>query len=190
MSIIQEALKRAQYNYVGRKSLPQARKESGQEPAIPVPAEVLDVRIITKKIAVAVFVIALLALAVSFGIRTLFSKIVTMDKERRSKDSIVAAQKTEPDKTVPPSPSSGAVERATENPLALALFGKTNQSPNLVLNGIMYTEEKPKAIINGTVVREGDVISGASVASITENSVLLKYNNNSNQVEVTLKLKE
>jgi len=54
----------------------------------------------------------------------------------------------------------------------------------------MYVEEKPKAIINGTVVREGDVISGATVTSITENNVLLKYNNNDNHVEVALKLKE
>ena len=54
----------------------------------------------------------------------------------------------------------------------------------------MYIKEKPKAIINGTVVREGDVISGAFVTSITENNVLLKYNNSDNQVEMVLKLKE
>ena len=58
------------------------------------------------------------------------------------------------------------------------------------MNGIMYIEENPKAIINGIVVREGDVIGGAIVASITENNVLLKYNNNDNQVEVSLKFKE
>ena len=39
------------------------------------------------------------------------------------------------------------------------------------------------------VVREGDVIDGAIVASITKKNVLLKYNNDNNQVEVALKLK-
>ena len=192
MSIIQEALKRAQYNYAGKKSLPQACEEPGQEPAIPAPAEALDIRVITKKIAVIVYVIVLLALVTGFGIRALFSKIVTIDKERRSKDLIVAMQKTPPDKAMPPSLPLGPVpvERATEKPLALVSSGQTNQSPDLLLNGIMYVEEKPKAIINGIVVREGDVVSGATVASITEKNVLLKYNNNNNQVEVVLKLKE
>ncbi len=190
MSIIQEALKRAQYNYSGKKSLPQAYEDPGQEPAISASAETPDVWVITKKTIVVVCVIALLALATGFGMRALFPKLVAMDKARRSKDSAVAVQKTESDKTVPPSPFPASVERATERPLVLAASGQANQSPNLVLNGIMYVEEKPKAIINGTVVREGDVISGAIVTSITENSVLLKYNNNDNQVEVALKLKE
>ncbi len=190
MSIIQEALKRAQYNYAGKKGLPQAHEGPMQEPVILAPAEALDARVITRKIAVIVYIIVLLALVTGFGIRALFLKMVTIDKEKRSKDLIAAARKTDPDKAVPPSLSSIAAERATERPSALASSGQTNQSPNLVLNGIMYVEEKPKAIINGMVVREGDVISGATVTFITENNVLLKYNNNDNQVEVTLKLKE
>ena len=190
MSIIQEALKRAQYNYAGKKSLPQAHDGPGQEPAMLATAETFDVRVVTKKIAIIVYTIVLLALVTGFGIRALFSKMVTIDKERRSKDLIVAAKKMGPDKAVPFFISSGAAERATEKLSASASSGQADQSPDLVLNGIMYVEEKPKAIINGMVVREGDVISGATVTSITEKSVLLKYNNNDNQVEVTLKLKE
>jgi type II secretory pathway component PulC len=190
MSIVQEALKKAQHNYAGKKSLPQAHEEPGQEPAATVPVEALDMRVITKKIAIIVSVIALLALATGFGIRTLFSKMVTMDKERKSKNLTAVVQKTPPDKVVPPPPSSEIVERATEKPLALASSGQADQSPSLVLNGIMYGEENSKAIINGTLVREGDVISGAIVTSITAKSVLLKYNNNDNQVEVALRLKE
>jgi len=190
MSIIQEALKRAQYNYAGKKSSPPAHEEPIQKPAVPAPAELPDTRLITKKIGVIVYVVVLLALVTSFGIRTLFLKIVTIDKEKRSKDLTVAVQKSPPDNAVPPSVPVVAVERATEKPLAPASSGQVNQSPNLVLNGIMYVQEKLKAIINGTVVREGDVISGATVTSITEKNVLLKYNNNDNQVEVSLKLKE
>ncbi len=190
MSIIQEALKRAQYNYSGKKSLPQAHEDPVQEPAIPVPAVVTDARAINKKISIIVYVIVLLSLVTGFGIRTLFSKIATTDKEIRSKDLVVAPQRTSPDKEAASPISSGAVERATGKLLALVSPGQINQPPNLVLNGIMYIEEKPKAIINGTVVREGDVISGATVTSITPDNVLLKYNNNDNKVEVALKLKE
>ncbi len=190
MSIIQEALKKAQYNYAGKKSLPQAHEGPCQEPVILAPAGVFDVRVITKKIAVIVYIIVLLALVTGFGIRALFSKMVTINKEKRSKDLITAARKTDPAEPSPPSISSGVVERATEKLSVSASSGQADQSPDLVLNGIMYVEEKPKAIINGMVAREGDVISGATVTSITENNVRLKYNNNNNQVEVTLKLKE
>ena len=198
MSIIQEALKRAQYNYAGRKSLPQAHGEPGQEPAAPLPAEALDTRVIIKKIAVIVYVIVLLALVTGFGMRALFSKMVAMDKERKSKDLIVGVQKTPSDKEaqktdtdkVPPSSPPAAVEQATEKPLAPVSPGQANQAQDIVLNGIMYTAENPKAIINGKTVREGDVINNAVVTSITRKKVLLKYNNNDNQVELALKLKE
>ena len=190
MSIIQEALKRAQYNYADKKSLPQAREEPRQERAAPAPAEALDPRVITKKIGIIVYVIVLLALVTGFGIRALFSKIASMDKERQPKDLIAQARQIPPDKAAPRPLASGTVERAAEKLLALVSSGQANQPPNLVLNGIMYIEEKPKAIINGTVVRVGDVISGATVTSITENNVLLKYNNNDNQVEMALKLKD
>ena len=191
MSIIQEALRRAQYDYAVKKSLPQVHEEPRQAPATPAPAEALDARVITKKIAAIVYVIVLLSLVTGFGIRALFSKIAAMDKERKSSNLIVAVQKAPPDKAISPSISSGAVERAaTETSSASVSSGQANQPPNLVLNGIMYVEEKLKAIINGTVVRVGDVIDGAVVTSITEKNVLLKYNNNDNQVEVSLKFKE
>ncbi|MDP3730428.1 MAG: general secretion pathway protein GspB [Candidatus Omnitrophota bacterium] len=190
MSIIQEALKRAQYNYAGKKRPPQAYEKPVQEPAAPVPGEAIDARAMTKKIAVVVYLIVLLALVTGFGMRALFSKMVAMDKEKRSKDLIVAAQENPPDKAAPSAPSPATAEQAIEKPLAMVSSAQTNQVPSLVLNGIMYTEVRPKAIINGTVVREGDVISGATVTSITRKNVLLKYNNDNNQVEVTLKLKE
>ena len=190
MSIIQEALKRAQYNYSGKKGLPQARENSGQETAMPGPVAVTDARLINKKISIIVYVIVLLSLVTGFGIRALFLKIATTNREIESKDPGASLQKIIPDKEVTPPLSSKAVERSTEKPSDLASRGQIDQSPNLVLNGIMYVERNPKAIINGTVVSEGDVISGATVTSITPNNVLLKYNNNDNKVEVALKLKE
>ena len=57
--------------------------------------------------------------------------------------------------------------------------------PNLVLNGIMYLEDGPRAIINNSIVGVGDSVSSASVARITRSSVVLE----SDSAEITLNLK-
>ena len=59
------------------------------------------------------------------------------------------------------------------------------EMPMFDLNGIMFLENGPKAIINNVVVEEGDVISGALVAEIHSQNVLLKFDDS----EITLKLK-
>jgi len=59
------------------------------------------------------------------------------------------------------------------------------EMPKFDLNGIMYLESGPKAIINDVVVEEGDVISGALVAKINSQNVLLKFSDS----EIMLKLK-
>lgn len=64
--------------------------------------------------------------------------------------------------------------------------GKTNiQQPSLALNGIMYLEDSPRAIINDVLVEEGDMVQGALVRKIYEKSVTLE----SKDAEITLKLK-
>lgn len=188
MSIIQEALKRAQYNYTDKKSLPPVSEKSEQEPVVPSPAEAIDLRVITKKMGIIVYVIVLLALVTGFGIRALFLKMAALGKGKESENLIAAAQKAIPDNPVSPSLPSTVVARATEKLFAKAI--QPSSPSSLVLNGIMYIEKNPKAIINGMVVTEGDVIGGATVTSITQNNVMLKYNNNDNKVEMALKLKE
>lgn len=190
MSIIQEALKRAQYDYTDKKSLPPVNEKIGQEPAALPSAETIDLRMVTKKIGIIVYVIVLLALVTGFGIRALFIRMAAPVRvDRGSENSMPIAQKVIlPDNPVSPSLPSKAVVQATKN-----LFTKAVQPSapsSLVLNGIMYIKGNPKAIINGTVVTEGDVIGGATVTSITQNNVMLKYNNNDNKVEMALKLKE
>lgn len=56
--------------------------------------------------------------------------------------------------------------------------------PELFLNGIMYLPNRPQAIINSSVVEQGDVISGAKVVIINKNSVVLNFNDQ----EITLVL--
>jgi len=62
---------------------------------------------------------------------------------------------------------------------------KRTTGPELVLNGIMYLEEGPRAIINNFIVETGDSVLGARVAEINRESVILEYEN----VEITLKLR-
>lgn len=56
--------------------------------------------------------------------------------------------------------------------------------PRLVLSGIMYIEERPRAIINGSVVEEGGSISGAQVRQIRRDSVVLTFED----MEMTINL--
>lgn len=57
--------------------------------------------------------------------------------------------------------------------------------PDLSLNGIMYLEDGPRAIINNSIVEVGNTVAGATVTKINKKSVVLE----SNGVEITLKLK-
>jgi len=54
--------------------------------------------------------------------------------------------------------------------------------PKLILNGIMYIEGRPRAIINGFTVMEGNSVSGAVVREIREDSVVL----NTRDIEITI----
>ena len=49
-------------------------------------------------------------------------------------------------------------------------------APEFVLNGIMYLEGSPRAIINDSMVEEGEMVNGARVVKIDKKNVLLEYN--------------
>ena len=53
-----------------------------------------------------------------------------------------------------------------------------------VLNGIMYSPKNSQAILNGSLVSEGDKISGFSVIRIDPSSVTLSYEGNEFEVEL------
>ena len=73
---------------------------------------------------------------------------------------------------------------ALEQSLRLHLPG-ASKYPEFVLNGIMYLEEGPRAIINNAIVEEDSMVNGAKVAKIDRKSVTLLYDD----VEITLNLK-
>ncbi len=41
----------------------------------------------------------------------------------------------------------------------------------LVVKGIVFSEDKPSAVINSKIVRQGDIVSGATIIKISKNSV-------------------
>ncbi|MGC8744746.1 MAG: hypothetical protein ACP5T0_12775 [Verrucomicrobiia bacterium] len=51
------------------------------------------------------------------------------------------------------------------------------QFPQLKLNGIFYRVNNPSAIINGKLIKVGDVIDGAKIISIDKNSVTVEFSN-------------
>ena len=81
-------------------------------------------------------------------------------------------------KTVEAEPVPGA-------PVAGTATVVRSAPPDLRLDGIMYLDSGPRAIINNAIVGEGDMVSGATVTTINKKSVILTYNN----VEITLNLK-
>ena len=68
---------------------------------------------------------------------------------------------------------------------AIPFGGRSERHTGLVLNGIMYLDEGPRAIINNSIVTEGDNIDGAVVRKINRKSVVLS----SGGSEFTLNLK-
>lgn len=66
-----------------------------------------------------------------------------------------------------------------------AAIVKIPDRPRLILNGIMYMEEGPRAIVNNLIVEPGDLVGGAKVTKIERQCVILEYEN----VEITLNLK-
>ena len=62
----------------------------------------------------------------------------------------------------------------------------SKEVPKFELSGIMQLDAGPKAIINGSVVKEGDAIGGATVGKINNSDVMLNYED----FEIQLKLKD
>jgi hypothetical protein len=161
MSIIQEALKKAQATYTNKEAVKTEPVQKPHHASIPF----------TKLIPG----IVLLIVAAGFGLNSFLSNgpsALAGDKQYHSVSYKTAATASE----YAASPVSSVIQPGT------ALVN----APDLELNGIMYLDEKPRAIINGNTVVVGESVNGARIDAITTDSVLLNYND----LEITLKLKE
>ena len=166
MSIIQEALKKAQDEYV-EKNIPISIKEEIIKPKI----EVRILHNIKKTISVRVSVLA--------GILTILLMIYGLSvSEQYFKNH---------EKDIKTTPVSAPAAKGAD-PISPAKTGVINSTiqlpPVFVLNGIMYVENKPQAIINGYVLEEGDKINGATVLIIEKDCVLLDVNDANIRLEL------
>ena len=171
MSIIQDALRKAQGDFAVKKA-PQEKshnaqggliKEDRKSPSMRLPA------------LVSIFTVLLLA----YGFRASLQytkKHVNVPVPPKNTGEPVTSKRSEADY----SPAG--------------IFGQTNKLDPInfigprqslfALNGIMYVEGRPQAIINGQVLEEGDKISGATVLVIEKDCVLLDLNNTNIRIEL------
>lgn len=174
MSIVQEALKKAQGNYLENKPTrliqPSLRKIT--RPAAPVRNRPLKARQKRRSVFWLTFILFVIVLP-AFGIRTfsiLTHKEITEDK------------KTVPHITPVPSLLKSAVEPVNAAPVPSPAPAR----PEFVLNGTMRLDNKLEAIINGYILEEGDTINGATVILIEKDYVLL----NLKEEKIKVKLRE
>ena len=120
----------------------------------------------------AALIVAIAALALSS--RNAGSKAGLKEDESAVSHQDVTYKRIAPDKAA--APGANVPAKAPD----------ATSAPKLILNGIMYIDENPRAIINNAIVREGGTVSGAKVIKINERSVILK----NGFVEITLTLKE
>lgn len=200
MSIIQEALKRAQKKPVepkdiGAASGPSEEKQSFVSTGTNLQENTIKTGRMPKKdnyldrlkiflglvITIVIFIFALSAKAL-IPVNSVNSPVKNSYK--------LAAIETPAVRDVSSLERSASVP-APKNPVELSpsffkLPIKANpDSSRFVLSGIMYLESGPRAIINNIIVGIGDTVSGAVVRSISKRSVELEFGDS----KITLSLK-
>ena len=178
MSIIQEALKKAQDTQEAPPPLSQPQPAVTEtapfraEPPAPSKA-------VFKPVMIAAFAAALIITA-GFGAHFFSSIKKSFPAKTNPPDTAIQQQVTyKPAATPVPEPKGPLA------PIQKMADLKSAVPPKLILNGIMYIETGPRAIINGNTVEVGDSVSGAEVRRINRDNVVLTFND----AEITIDLK-
>lgn len=165
MSIIQEALKKAQGDYFEKKT-PQAgesvkytgssaSEETVFKPRVKIQAIRRTRRTTSMRLPVLTGILVTLILI--YGIR--FSLQYSGRHEIKTPHKVVST----------PASTGPAGTAPAKEPVS-------TPAPLFALNGIMYVEGRAQAIINGYVLEEGDKINGATILTIERDYVLLNFN--------------
>ena len=171
MSIINEALRKAQED---RKQQQQDERRPGFEPSLRADAARGKERDFSEKSAAPVragnkylfFVITVIVIAVvvfmkwfpPFSIRD-----ITIPEISIYKKAVIGAPQAQ-----------RAADLPSVSPVPSIL--KTTAFPSLSLNGIVYDEEKPYAIVNDRILVKGDTIEGATLIKISRDGIKLSFN--------------
>jgi hypothetical protein len=183
VSIIQEALKKAERQIKDMKqasslSASSAGRISSPPPGGPAqeknaPATGRDPKAVAILLVILI-VTAVLAASQLFPKKNIFTKpaAVPLKVEEFPALSSIVFQPQQP---------AGAAASSVESTSVTA----AQAAPEFVLNGIMYLEGSPRAIINDSMVEEGEMVNGARVVKIDKKKVLLEYDG----AEIILDLK-
>lgn len=190
MSIIQEALKKAQGDYTenmvpgtvdtSKAARPQKeevvypkKNAASSKPESHMPRVIKKVASTRLPAVVGVLLILLLAYGLKSSLR--YSKPYDSNIKIQPKADATPVKQ---DNNNLPIPAAKLPE--TFNPSNLIM----PRPATFILNGIMYLESKPQAIINGNILEEGDKINGATVVVIEKDCVLLELNDANIKLEL------
>lgn len=84
--------------------------------------------------------------------------------------------------TVAPKPAVAAAQKLPPDARVLPRFAKALALPKLKLQGVIFRETNPSAIINGKTFYPGDRIEGAEVVAISRGSVSLSFDGSTNVI--------
>ncbi|OGX00869.1 MAG: hypothetical protein A3I73_05265 [Omnitrophica bacterium RIFCSPLOWO2_02_FULL_45_16] len=167
MSIIQEALKKAQVDYIEKKKpLGEESPRHGMAaPKVDIRGKIRPARKTKSSITIlSIFVVSILIVS-ALGLR-----IFLIYKGNLKKEKNIAAPLLSKEIPAAPLAEIAAPESFVKSKIEPA---SPAPPPIFILNGIMYLDATPQAIINGYILEEGDVINGATVMVIDKDYVLL-----------------
>lgn len=146
MSIINEALKKAAEENKKRKDTPYQESRSKDQIKVDGQQKVILKEPVKNNKRAFLIILLILSLGIFFVVNRFF--LISQNKEipRTSSQNISS----------PPSTSTNF--------------------PQLTLNGIVYDEERPYAIVNNKVLLKGEMIEGATLVEIKRDSVKFLFN--------------
>lgn len=186
MSIIQEALKKVQDYSRGKGAIQPEAQSVGLDGSVPEGTGPIQVKsqFFVKNRRVIILGSIALALVMILSAKQLILGILSVNSQNAGKAE--AGQVTFPSQEVVYRPIAGNdTKPEAQAPILQKSIELKPQYPDLTLNGIMFLEAGPRAIINNSIVGVGDTVSGATVTKINRRSVALEYSG----VEITLSLK-
>ncbi len=174
MSIISEALNKVQ------------NKREKESP--PLPRVKLALEPIQRKSSSRTLIILGCILIISFALLVLKS-MQPVSESIAPKSNLLITEKVE---TIKPKivsikdtamPKKTNIKTSKPAPPTVVIPDRT-VAPTMQLNGLMYSEVSPKAIINGKIVTTGDKVSGFTVKDILPGGVLLSKDGETIELEL------
>jgi hypothetical protein len=193
MSIIQDALKRAQERpekpMIAPDVIPEKQSVSPSnkiEPSIVLERSEYKRKDFSKLRIFLGFILTVIVLIFAFSLKMLLP-VGNLSGAVRTSYKITTTEASIPQQSPPDRAAQASVPGRPDGApfFPKILFKASSKFPELVLSGIMYLESGPRAIINNVIVGKGDTICGAIVRVINRKSVVLE----SGDTEVTLNLK-